>query len=162
MLPTKSVNDELGFECRKHSPSVFAHFCPSHQRAPPRMPPSVGLRQRVQPSLRLHLFPDFRVSEGFPKPGPVQTAWWVQLISSVCSFQGAQQNPCFKFLPDGPRGPPASLSGRLLLSFQYDHLLQQLEQDCQISQRSLRPRNLPPQLMLADCFSQDFILFIKP
>lgn len=60
-------------------------------------------------------------------------------------FQGAQQNPRVKFLPDGPRGPPASLSGRLLLSFQYDQLLQQLEQDCQISQRSLRPRNLPPQ-----------------
>lgn len=84
-----------------------------------------------------------------PVPVPVQTPCWVQLISPVCSFQGAQQNPGSKFLPDGSRRPPASLGGWLLLSLQYDQLLQQPEQDCQITQRSLRPRNLPPQLTVS-------------
>lgn len=133
-------------------------LCCSHQCDPPVMHPSVGLRQRVQPPLWMHLLPHLRVSGDFP---PNQNQSRLRLISAVCSFQGAQQNPRFEFLPDRPGGPPAPLRRRLLLSFQHGQLLQQLDQDCQIPQRSLRPRNLPPRLMPADGFSQDFILFIN-
>lgn len=108
-------------------------FRRSHQRAPPRMPPSAGLRQRLQPSLWLHLLPDLRVGGGDSLLGPSS-------CSSLCSSQGAQPNPRFQLLPDGPRGAPASLRGRLLLSVQYGQLLQQPEQDCQVPQRSLRPK----------------------
>lgn len=71
------------------------------------------------------------------------------------SFQGAQQDPGSELLPDGPRGPPAALSGGLLLPLQHGQLLQQLDQDSQISQRSLRPPT--SRAAAVGSFSQDLL-----
>lgn len=166
MFPTKSVKDEWSLECR--TPEETFTFCVcSFLSQPPMCSTQVApLSWATSEASTIPVAasaPRFQGECGiFPGPEPVLAPCWAQLTSSVCSFQGAQTNPGFKLLPDWPGRPPASLRGWLLLSFQYVHFLQQPEQDCQISQRSLSLRNLPPLLMLADCSRHHFILFVKP